>query len=84
MFGWTIRACAHSRRWVMAWPIVTGFGASLAQWVPARDFGRRSKEGHLANLLVWTGVLAALSLLTAGVWWLLPMCLPVSFALRLQ
>ncbi|MDQ0330851.1 hypothetical protein QFZ88_003178 [Mesorhizobium sp. YL-MeA3-2017] len=38
----------------------------------------------MANLLVWTGVLAALSLLTAGVWWLLPMCLPVSFALRLQ
>ncbi len=82
--GWTIRVRARSRRWTAALSAVSGFGLYLAQSAGGLDAGDRSMAGHLARLLAWAGVLAAVTLLTAGVWWLLPLCLPVSFVLRLQ
>lgn len=82
VLGWTIRVRAQSRRWATILPIVAGSGLSLAQ--SDRSRGDRSTAGCLGRLLAWTGVLVTVALLTAGVWWLLPSWLPVSFALRLH
>lgn len=82
--GWTIRARAQSRRRVVALPAMIGFGLSLAQSDRARNIGGRSSAENLGTLLAWGGVLAAISVLTVGVWWLLPSWLAVSFALRLH
>lgn len=82
VLGWTIRVRGRSRRWAAVLPVVAGFGLSLAQSEQSRD--GRTTAGHLARLLAWAGVLAAVTLLTASVWWLLPSWLPISFALRLH
>lgn len=85
-FSWhrALRLRVQSRRWAALLPAVIGFDPPLAQSLRARHAGHRSTLGHLGRLLVWASILAAVTLLTAGVWWLLPLCLPVSFALRLH
>lgn len=82
VIGWTIRTRARSRRCAAALPAVAG--PSLAQSDRVRSSGHRSTAGRLGRLLAWTGVFAAVALPTAGIWWLLALCLPVSFALRLH
>lgn len=82
VLGWTIRVRARSRRWAAVLPVVDGFGLSLAQ--SDRSRRDRSTAEHLGRLLAWACVLASATLLTAGVWWLLPSWLPVSFAFRLH
>lgn len=85
-FSWqrALRLRVQSRRWVAVLPAVIGFGPPLAQSPRARHASHRSTIGHLGRLLAWAGILAVVTLLMAGVWWLLPLCLPVSFALRLH
>jgi hypothetical protein len=60
---------------------ISGFCLSLAQ--SDRSRGDRSTAEHLGRLLAWACVLATVTLLTAGIWWLLPSWLPVSFTFRL-
>lgn len=84
VLGWTIRVRVQSRQWATTLPAVAGSGLALAQSRQGWGSGSRSTAGCLGRLLAWAGMLAMASLLTVGVWWLLPSYLPISFALRLH